>query len=93
MRFVKLAGKPGDFARRGVFRHRALGRGFVERFHRLAQGGFGGLRVASRDRFLSVLGGRAHARFDRPVARLALEALAMTLAGRRMVWNMRHNQN
>ena len=93
MRFVKLAGKPGDFARRGVFRHRALGRGFVERFHRLAQGGFGGLRVASGDRFLGVFGGGTHTRFDRTVARLALEVLAMALAGRRMVWNMRHNQN
>ena len=49
------------------------------------------LGVGTGDHFHRILGGRTSTSLDKPIARLTLQVLTMTLLGRRMNWNMRHN--
>ena len=91
---MQAGGQPRNFAAHRIAMHRAaadrlvqhLG-GLLERFLRLRFVGAGG------DSFRSGLGQRAGTCADDAVALGALEILPMTLLGRRMNGNMRHNQS
>src|SRR5208337_4932406 len=90
---MQAGGQPCNLAAHRVAMHRAaadrlvqhLG-GLLERFARL------GFVAARRDGFRCRLGQRAGTCPDDAVALGALDALPMALLGRRMNWNMRHNQ-
>src|SRR5260370_41829415 len=83
-----------DFARHGVAMHRAAVDRFVEHLgrelQRLARRRLVG---AGRDSFRGSLGEATRPRLDRAVALGAFETLPMTLFGRWVNRNMRHNQS
>src|SRR5271154_1491136 len=86
--------QPRDFAPHRVAMHRAAADRLVKHLGRQLER-FLGLRFvgARRDSFRGGLGQRAGTCPNNAVALSALETLPMTLLGRRMNWNMRHNQS
>lgn len=90
---MQAGGQPRNFAAHGIPMQRAAADSLVQNLggllERLARLGF----VAARgDRFRRRLGQGAGTRPDDAVALGAFETLPMTLLGRWMNWNMRHNQ-
>ena len=70
----------------------ALGGGFSQHFHGFLQG-FGSLfQVAATESFLRALDRAVDMGLYRAITHPALEAAAMALDGRRMIWNVWHNR-
>src|SRR5271156_3581766 len=90
---MQAGGEPRNFAEHGIAMKRAAADSLVQNLggllERLARLGFVG---ACRDRFRRRLGEAAGTGPDDAVALGAFETLPMTLLGRWMNWNMRHNQ-
>jgi hypothetical protein len=89
---MQARGQPGNFAARCITMHRAAGDRPVQHRGGLLQGfsrfGF----IARSDCLGRGFGECASASLYDPIALCAFKALPMTLLGRRMNWNMRHNQ-
>src|SRR5271154_526239 len=90
---MQAGGQPRDFTPHGIAMHRAAADrlvqhpgGLLERFIRFGLVGAGG------DSFRGGLGQRAGTCADDAVALGAFKTLPMTLLGRWMNWDMRHNQ-
>src|SRR5262249_22008179 len=88
---IELPGETRDLARSGIAMDDALGGGLSQHLHRFLQGFARLLRVAA-ERFLRALDRAVNMRFYRAIAHPALEAAAMALDGRRMIWNVWHNK-
>src|SRR5271163_1487731 len=91
---MQAGGEPRNFAAHGIAMKRAAADSLVQNLggllERLARLGFVGARG---DRFRRGLGQAAGTGPDDAVALGAFETLPMTLLGRWMNWNMRHNQS
>ena len=84
--------EPGDFARRGVSFEGPLAGRLLQHLHGFPERFRGRFLVVRLKRVERLLGDATHSRFDRAIAGLTFEALAMTLLRRRMIRNVRHNQ-
>ena len=91
---MQAGGQPSDFAPHCIAMHRAAADRLVEHLGRLLERfARRGLVAARRDSFRRGLGQRAGTCANDAVALGALKTLPMTLLGRRVNGNMRHNQS